>query len=96
MTGNPMSLGRVQPESTKWQAMPTFRIRVINTDFDSSNEINQPSEDQARAEAVKTALQIGVDEVCKGTPFFGAEVRLESGSETLERMVVAIGVSPLR
>jgi hypothetical protein len=76
--------------------MPTFRIRVVNTDFDNSNEINQPSADRARVEAVKSALQIGVDEVCKGTPFFGAEVRVESGSETLERLVVAIGVSPLR
>ena len=76
--------------------MPTFRIRVINTDFDNSNEINQPSADRARVEAVKSALQIGVDEVCKGTPFFGAEVRVENGSEVVERLVVAIGVSPLR
>ena len=76
--------------------MPTFRIRVINTEFDNSNEIHQPSADHARAEALKSALQIGVDEVCKGTPFFGAEVRVENGSEVVERLVVAIGVSPLR
>ena len=76
--------------------MPTFRIRVINTDFDDSNEIDKPSADQARAEALKSALQIGVDEVCKGTPFFGAEVRIENGSDVLERLVVAVGVSPLR
>jgi hypothetical protein len=76
--------------------MPTFRIRVINTDFDNSSEIDQPSADEARAEAVRSALQIGVDEVCQGTPFFGAEVRVENGSEVIERLVVAIGVSPLR
>ena len=76
--------------------MPRFRIRVINTDFDSSNEIDLPSTDRVRAEALKGALQIGVNEVCDGTPFFGAEVRIESGDEILERLVVAVGVSPLR
>jgi hypothetical protein len=76
--------------------MPTFQIRVINTNYDSSNEIDRASAEEARTEALKSALQIGVDEVCNGTPFFGAEVRIESGRETLERLVVAIGVSPLR
>ena len=76
--------------------MPRFRVRVINTDFDDSTEIERSSADQARAEALNSALQIGVDEVCKGTPFFGAEVRIEDGNEVLERLVVAIGVSPLR
>lgn len=76
--------------------MPNFRIRVINTDFDNSNEIDRASAHEARAEALKSALQIGVEEVCKGTPFFGAEVRIEDGSEVLERLVVAVGVSPLR
>ena len=76
--------------------MPRFRVRVINTDFDDSTEIERSSADQARAEALNSALMIGVDEVCKGTPFFGAEVRIEDGNEVLERLVVAIGVSPLR
>ena len=76
--------------------MPTFQIRVINTDYDDSSEVDRPSTDEARAEALKAALQIGVEEVCNGAPFFGAEVCIESGSEVLERLVVAIGVSPLR
>ena len=76
--------------------MPKFRIRVTNTNYDDSNEIDRRSADEARAEALKSALQIGVEEVCKGTPFFGAEVRIESGKEVVERLVVAIGVSPLR
>lgn len=76
--------------------MPKFRIRVINTAFDDSNEINRPSADEARAEALKGALQIGVNEICNGTPFFGAEVRIENGDEVVERLIVAVGVSPLR
>jgi hypothetical protein len=76
--------------------MPTFQIRVINTDYDNSNEIDRPSAQEARAEALKSALQIGVEEVCNGTPFFGAEVRVESDGKVRDRLVVAIGVSPLR
>jgi len=76
--------------------MPTFQIRVINTDYDDSSEVDRPSTDEARAEALKGALQMGVEEVCNGSPFFGAEVCIESGNQVLERMIVAVGVSPLR
>ena len=76
--------------------MPTFQIRVSNTDYDNSNEIDRSSAQEARAEALKSALQIGVEEVCNGTPFFGAEVRVESDGKVHDRLVVAIGVSPLR
>lgn len=76
--------------------MPRFRIRVINMDFDNSNEIDRSSADQARVEGLKSALQIGIEEVCRGTPFFGAEVRIENDNEVLERLVVAVGVSPIR
>ena len=76
--------------------MPTFQIHVTNMDYENSSEIDRPSAKEARAEALKSALQIGVDEVCSGASFFGAEVRIESDSETLERLVVAIGVSPIR
>ena len=76
--------------------MPTFRIRIINNEFDNSNEIERPSADAVRADALKGALQIGVDEVCNGTPFFGAEIRIEEGDQVVERLVVAVGVSSLR
>jgi len=76
--------------------MPTFQIRVINTDYDNSNEIDRSSAEEARAEALKSALQIGVEEVCNGTPFFGAEVRVESEGKVQDRLVVAIGVTRLR
>jgi hypothetical protein len=76
--------------------MPTFRIQVTNTDTEAISEVDRPDPHEARAEALKSALQIGVDEVCKGKPFFGAEVRIKSGRDIVERLVVAIGVSPLR
>lgn len=76
--------------------MAKFRIHITNTEYNDSDEIDRPSTDEARAEALKSALHIGVEEVCKGASFFGAEVRIESGSDVLERLVVAVGVSPLR
>ena len=92
-----MGLGLSLPhEQSKHQMMSIFQIRLTNTDFENSSEIERPSVEEARAEAMKSALQIGVDEVCSGAAFFGAEVRIESEGGTLERLVVAIGVSSLR
>jgi hypothetical protein len=75
--------------------MSTFQVRVINTDFHARADIDRPTRDEARKEALKSALQIGVEEVCNGKHFFGAEVCIESGDEVVERLVVAVGVSTL-
>ena len=73
-----------------------FHIRVVNSDFESSNELDAPGHDDARSEAVRAALQIGVEEVCKGSPFFGAEVRIELNGDLSERFMVGMGQSPLK
>jgi hypothetical protein len=74
--------------------MPSFHVHVVNTEFESSNQIDVPDLDHARAAGLKAALEVGADELCSGTPFFGAEVRLEM--EVKERMVIAMGASRLR
>jgi len=76
--------------------MPSFRTTIVNRDFSVCNEEELPDRDTALEKAVKGALQIGLEEVCKGYPFFGAEVTIESGGHLLERRMVAVGVSPLR
>lgn len=76
--------------------MPTFSIHIVNSSFVSSNSLDAPSSEAARSEALEGALRIGVDEVCKGNPFFAAEIRIQSGDETIERLVVAIGASALQ
>jgi hypothetical protein len=76
--------------------MPVFRIHITNNDYDDGTDIERDTRDEVRSEAILSAIQIGADEVTAGTPFFGAEVRIESEGEVLERLVVAIGVSPLR
>jgi hypothetical protein len=76
--------------------MPPFRISVINHNFASSDEYDLPSSEVAEREAIKSALQIGTDEVIKGKPFFGAEAKVEHDGQLVGRFVVSIGVSPLR
>ena len=76
--------------------MPIFHLRVINSDFESTNEIEAPDFGGARRQALRAVLQIGTDEVCKGTSFFGAEVRIECDGAVKERFIVGIGQSPLK
>ncbi len=76
--------------------MPTFRIQIVNKDFSDCDETDFPSADAARKQALKGALQIGMEEVCDGSPFFGAEVSIASDGKVVERMMIAIGASTLR
>lgn len=76
--------------------MPVFSISVINRTFQTCNDVDAANLDAARAQALKGALEMGVEEVCGGTPFFGAEIRVESDQGALERLVVAIGTSPIQ
>ena len=76
--------------------MPTFRISVVNQTFRASNDHELASFDEARKQGIKAALAIGADEVANGEPYFGAEVLVEDGDETLGRFVVSVGASPLQ
>ena len=76
--------------------MATFHIKLVNRDFTSTNSIDAPSAEAARSEALKGGLQVGMEEVCGGKPFFGAEIRIESEEGVVERMMVAMGTTPLR
>lgn len=76
--------------------MPTYRIRVVNRDFETSVDHELSSIGAAKTEALKGALQIGSQEVWEGKTFFAAEISIENEHEPTERMMVAIGASPLR
>ena len=76
--------------------MPTYCIRVVNRDFATSGDHELSSMEAAKTEALKGALQIGAQEVCEGKAFFAAEISIENEHEPTERMMVAVGASPLR
>lgn len=76
--------------------MPTYRISVINRHFKTSDDFDAANADTARAQALRGALQMGVDEVCNGAMFFGAQISIEGERAEPERLVIAIGASPLQ
>ena len=76
--------------------MPMLRISVINETFNSSNQHEAATLSDAQQRAITGALEIGVQEVSKGKPFFAAEVQVENGHELLGRFVVSMGWSPLQ
>ena len=76
--------------------MSTFSIEIVNSDFVASNSLEASNQEVAQSEALRGALQIGVEEVCKGGAFFGAEIRVRNGDEIVQRMMVAIGASTLQ
>ena len=76
--------------------MPPFRISVINQHSASSDEHHLLTAEDAEREAIKAALEIGIDEVINGNPFFGAEAKVEHDGQLVGRYIVSIGVSPLR
>ena len=76
--------------------MPSYCITIINRDFRASESIEAASQDAARGEALRGALNIGTDEICEGKMFFGADISIEGAGGTAERLMVAIGASHLR
>jgi hypothetical protein len=76
--------------------MPTFRITVTNQTFQASNDHDLPSLADTTRQGIKAALEIGTDEVTNGKSFFGAEVHVEEGEESLGRFVVSVGMSPIQ
>lgn len=76
--------------------MPMFRITVINQTFTASEDHDLPSLDEANRTGIKSALTIGLEEVVNGNAYFGAEIRVENGEDTLGRFVVSVGASPLQ
>lgn len=76
--------------------MASYRIRVVNKDFTANEDIDAPSPEAARTEALRGALNIGIDEICEGKMFFGAEISIQRDGGASERLMVAIGTSPLQ
>jgi hypothetical protein len=76
--------------------METFRVAVIDEHFISEDDFQAADEQAALAKALRSALDIAAEQVSAGKPFFGAEVTLSRGEAVLSRMVVSVGVSPLK
>ena len=75
--------------------MPSFRIMVINETFESAIEQELADMDEAKASALKGALELGVEQILAGKTFFGAEV-VVADAQVRERFLLSIGTSALK
>jgi hypothetical protein len=76
--------------------MPTFQIRIVNSEFSAEEEQEAPDFEAAKREGLKGAFGIGVDQILRGEAFFGAEVRIDQEGQQAGRFLVSVGASPLR
>jgi hypothetical protein len=76
--------------------MPLYHTSVINKDFSSSDEMEFTTLEDARAQAMKAALDIGSDEIVRGKSFFGAEITIRQDNMIVDRVMVSIGHTPLK
>ena len=76
--------------------MPAFHITVVNDIFEASNEQDLPDMASARIQGLKSALEVGVEQIlASGKPIFGAEVTVSGGSGR-QRFIVTMATSPLK
>jgi hypothetical protein len=75
--------------------MPGFRMHIVNEEFEASDEFEAANADAARQAALKSALEIGLDEVLKGKKLFAAEVKIEGEGQPPKRFIATVGASPL-
>jgi hypothetical protein len=83
-------------EGLRSQAMPTYRISIVNEDFSASDERDLPDIEAARREALRGAVAMGGDHLIEGEKLFGAEVSVSEGGNTRQRFVVTVSASPLK
>ena len=79
----------------RYPPMPDFRMHIVNEDFQASDEFEATDADAARLAALKSALDIGLDEVLKGKKLFAAEVKVEGDGQPAKRFIATVGASPL-
>ena len=84
------------PPCVRCAVVPAYRITIVNRDFSASEDVDARDARAARTEALRGALNIGTDEVCEGKMFFGAEISIQGNGGAPERLMVAIGTTPLR
>lgn len=75
--------------------MPRYRIRLINSEFESSDESGFPSLDSARRSATIGATQVVSDSIAKGAVSVAVEVQVYEGERLVARNVVSLNVADL-
>ena len=73
--------------------MPTYRVRIVGTDFDAEDEgIEYLNTDAAAEQAIRAAIAIAADEATRGSCGAVLEARVEDGTNVIAHYIVALSV----
>lgn len=72
-----------------------FHIKVINDTFEATNQEELADMEAATRQALRGALELGIEKILTGEPVFGAEV-VVAGGDARERFVVTIATSSIQ
>jgi hypothetical protein len=75
--------------------MATYRMQLVNEDFEASHEFEAADEEAARQSAIRSAIAIGADEIVNGKKLFAAEVTVKAPDQPAQRFIATVGASPL-
>ena len=70
--------------------MAQYRIRLINSEFDSSDEAEYASSEEALRAAIAGATRIAGDSVARGEPSSAVEIQIYDGTELVDRHIVTV------
>lgn len=76
--------------------MAAYRLTIINGHFSDTENLKARDAEHAWQEAIKSAIEIAAEQVSHGSPFFGAEVKLEENETVIGRYVVSVGATLLK
>lgn len=75
--------------------MPFFRIHMINSNFESSEESEYASLDAAKKSATGSAIKVAAENLAEGEETSAVHLRIEENDRTVAHYVVNLSVSPL-
>lgn len=75
--------------------MPRYRIRMINSEFESFDEADYPSLDVARQTAIATATKVAAESLLEGVATTAVEVEIHEDLAMVSRHVVTLSVSDI-
>jgi hypothetical protein len=73
--------------------MPLFRIRMINSTFESADEVEFSSLDKARRSAITAATSIVSESIAEGEVASAVEVQIFEEERLVSRQVVTLSVA---
>lgn len=75
--------------------MPLYRVHMINSEFESSDEGEYTSVNAAMAAGIGAAVKVASEAIARGELTSAVEIRVEQGDEIAQRRVLSFSVSEL-